>query len=162
MEASWILYAMAEDRTDALIYHLGLTQEENRQKAASSRVVNRFLQKIKETENFKFSSLNGKFKAINACLNWVIASKPDTIYEKEIYRRLNSLLRDDNFPDAIGYLNEKWRIKRNSLCHSLFNSKHGLNIEELKSLNTDAYKAIRVLDNGVKRIKRFGSMKNFI
>ena len=41
LEATWILYAMLEDRLSSLLYHLGVTAEDDRSEVTHSKAIRR-------------------------------------------------------------------------------------------------------------------------
>lgn len=159
LECLWILYAMLEDRTSAFLYYLGFTSDKKRMSATGSKKIKQQVRQIlRMTESnakYKFDTISGKLSRISDVIIWC-KSVDDEIsnYQIAVKQAVGIFLDNEDFINALNYLNDEWRDKRNQLTHSLFNKDPDTVITELKSLIEKGYIAVRVFDNAVAQLKK--------
>ena len=159
LECLWILYSMLEDRTSAFFYYLGFASSKNRNTVTGSKKikvqVRQILNMTDSTAKYKFDTISGKLSRISQIIAWSVAVDDDlTDYQKVIKNIVEVISTNQDFLDALEYLNDEWRDKRNQLMHSLFN-KNPENVSlELKSLVEKGYTAARIIDKAVSQVKR--------
>lgn len=166
LECLWILYAMLEDRTSALLYHLGLTGSKNINSVTETKKIKQEICQIfkidKEKPKYKFSKISDKLSRIYEIITWSKTSCDNTSdYQKVLKKALEKVSDDENIINSVNYLNNEWREKRNQLIHSLFNKSYNAVSDELQSLVESGYIAIRNLDNAVKKVERFKIRNRF-
>ena len=159
LECLWILYSMLEDRTSAFFYYLGFASSKNRNTVTGSKKikvqVRQILNMTDSNAKYKFDTISGKLSRISQIIAWSVAVDDDlTDYQKVIKNIVEVISTNQDFLDALEYLNDEWRDKRNQLMHSLFN-KNPENVSlELKSLVEKGYTATRIIDKAVSQVKR--------
>lgn len=159
LECLWILYSMLEDRTSAFLYYLGFASSKNRNTVTGSKKikvqVRQILNMTDSNAKYKFDTISGKLSRISQIIAWSVAVDDDlTDYQKVIKNIVEVISTNQDFLDALEYLNDEWRDKRNQLMHSLFN-KNPENVSlELKSLVEKGYTAARIIDKAVSQVKR--------
>lgn len=160
LECMWILYAYLEDRTSAFLYYIGFTSQGDRQKVSGREFVKGDIRKVLGLINnnqirYKFNTLSGKLQRINQIVN----CNYDNLDEKDKYLTylkeiVDNIKNKQGFLDALDYLQNHWREKRNELTHALFSKKHLEKYDELLPIIEAGYDNIRVFDNVVKFVKR--------
>lgn len=155
LEAIWILYAMAEDRTSAFLYCIGLVSEDDRSKKTPSQTIRKDWKNIQETVGRKggFNTFAFKLEAIRLLLDWSAHVQPDSSFQKDIRGKLRKIKNQDRLVSSLEYLG-LWKDKRNQLVHALFSKNKEAVEEELTLLAEEGYRAIRVLDEAVRQLKR--------
>ena len=107
------------------------------------------------TAKYKFDTISGKLSRISQIIAWSVAVDDDlTDYQKVIKNIVEVISTNQDFLDALEYLNDEWRDKRNQLMHSLFNKNPGNVSLELKSLVEKGYTAARIIDKAVSQVKK--------
>lgn len=159
LECLWILYSMLEDRTSAFFYYLGFASSKNRNTVTGSKKikvqVRQILNMTDSTAKYKFDTISGKLSRISQIIAWSVAVDDDlTDYQKVIKNIVEVISTNQDFLDALEYLNDEWRDKRNQLMHSLFNKNPGNVSLELKSLVEKGYTAARIIDKAVSQVKK--------
>ena len=94
LEALWIFYALAEDRTSAFLYHIGFTAKLNRNKVCGKRSIKIDVRNICEIENNKricFNTLGGKVSNIRRVVYWVENIEPHGRYQEELHKLLTKI-----------------------------------------------------------------------
>ncbi|MCH5188294.1 MAG: hypothetical protein J1F63_07795 [Oscillospiraceae bacterium] len=159
LECLWILYAVLEDRTSAFLYYLGFTGEENRGSVTGSKKIKSQIRQIcnidENNARYKFDTMSGKLERIGQVIAWSSeATEEVTDYQRSIKNAVEKLVADKEFMYYFEYLNNEWRNKRNQLTHALFNKNPNIVVSELLPLVDDGYKAARVLDGAVTKLKK--------
>lgn len=155
LEALWILYAMAEDRTSAFLYCLGLVSEDDRSKRTPTQAIQKDWKNIQESVGRKggFNTFALKLEAIRLLMDWSLHIQPDSAFQKDICGKLQKLKNQDRLVSSLAYL-DLWKGKRNQLVHALFSKNKEAVEEELTLLAEEGYRAVRVLDEAVRQLKR--------
>lgn len=155
LEALWILYAMAEDRTSAFLYCIGLVSEDDRTEEASTPLIEKEWASIQAAIDRRggFGTFAFKLKAIRLLLDWSAHVQPVSAFQKDIHGKLKKLKDQDRLASSLDYL-DHWRHQRNQRVHHLFSKKADEVEEELSPLAEEGYRAIRVLDEAVRQLKR--------
>lgn len=161
----WIVYAMAEDRTSALLYYLGFTNADRRKVTGTKRIKKdiREIFGIGDNKKYSFDSMRGKVTRIHELMDWSRGSHDGlSEYRAAVQDCVTSVLaEDEKFCRAMDYLSREWIEKRNELVHALFNKKSELAESELEALVEASYAAVRDIDNAVGRLKRKNLRKKF-
>lgn len=165
-ECLWILYAMIEDRTSSFLYHIGFTSNQNRNKVTGTKKVKKEVRNILGIENsksqYRFRNISGKLDRIKFLIKWSVSEHNDlSPFQQELLKALSSIKNIDEINNALKYLDLEWREKRNQLTHVLFNKKPNAVQDELVPLVENGINAVRIIDNYIKRIKRFNIRKKF-
>ena len=79
---------------------------------------------------------------------------PSTNYQNTVKKVVDRFATNQTFLDAVKYLNENWRAKRNLLTHALLLDDSQGVCQQLVPLIEQGYWAIRELDKVVRAIKR--------
>ena len=158
-ECLWILYAMLEDRASAFLYYLGFTKSNDRNSVTGSRKIKSQIRQIFNMTGskvqYKFNNLYGKITRICDVIKWRNSVQDEiTDYQKAVKKAIEGFSKNQDFLDALKYLEDEWRDKRNQLVHALFNKDPQAVILELQPLVEQGYNAVRKLDNAVKQLKR--------
>ncbi|MBQ8428880.1 MAG: hypothetical protein IJX30_02165 [Clostridia bacterium] len=162
LEAMWILYAIIEDRTSAFLYHIGFTQEENRNKVTGRKAIKKDVREILDIttqRSYGFKGLSSKLKNIKTILEWAQNVEPTTPFQEYLKKRL-SQINTEEFWLNINYLDNVWRDKRNMLTHTLFSCKE-ISEEQLVELLNTGFQSIRQFDQSVKVLKKVNIRKKF-
>ena len=159
LECLWILYAMLEDRSSAFLYYLGFTSDKKRMSATGTKKIKKqirqILQMVEKNDKYKFDTISGKLSRMADVIAWSKTVDNDiSDYQAAIKKAVENLSYNEDFIDALTYLNGEWRDKRNQLTHSLFNKDPDSAIAELKLLIEKGYIAVRILDNAVAELKK--------
>ena len=157
-ECLWLTYALLEDRTEALFYHIGFLNK-NRDSAHSNPKIKENIRRLLKIDDkkprYNFNKLFYKLDYINKLITWV---KSDDIlvndYEKELKRVLKKYIVSDEFISAIDYLNTDWRDIRNELTHGLCDKKLDAVSNNLRKLVDNGYNSFKIINNAVSGIKR--------
>lgn len=159
LECLWILYAMIEDRTSAFLFYIGFTGKTKRSSITGSKrikiQIREILEMEKPMEKYKFDTLSGKLQRIGQLMEWSTNKNGGNLldYQKSVRQAIQSVMSDD-FSQALNYLTNEWRDKRNQLTHSLFIKDPATVVSELEPLVEKGYVAARVLDKAVNGIKK--------
>ncbi len=161
-ECLWILYAMLEDRTSAFLYYLGFTSAEKRSSVVGNKKIKMQIRTIfnmtddgAQNIKYKFDTISGKLLRIHQVVVWSGTDTGEiTDYQKVVKKAVAHLKSDKDFLDSLAYLNNEWRDKRNQLIHALFNKDPDTVGAELLPVVEKGYKAVRILDNAISRLKR--------
>lgn len=159
LEATWILYAMLEDRLSSLLYHLGVTAEDNRIKITHSDAIKQQLRVIfemKENEQYKLDEFSAKTKRLRQILSWAVSDDgPFDRYSKSLRKKILSLHDQRKLLSVtLDFLDNHWRLLRNQLMHALMMKNFEGAYSALKELCEDGYSAFRSLDNAVDKIQK--------
>lgn len=166
-ECLWILYATLEDRTSALLYYLGFTSEQSRNRATGSKNTKKRIRVILQLDNkqqFGFNTMSKKLKHIERLLEWAGNNSEDSLqndYDKCIHKAMNKLWSKNKLLPQIVYLNEEWRPKRNQLMHELISKNPTVVSVELEPLIELGYLAMREVDKAVTSTKKLNIRQNF-
>lgn len=164
-ECLWLNYALIEDRTKALFYHIGFLNK-NRDGVHSNPKIKGTIRKLlkfdKEQNRYNFDKLFYKIDYINKLIDWV---KSDEVvndeYEKELKKVLKKYMNNEEFINTINYLNTEWRNIRNELAHGLCNKKIEAVSIELKDLVENGYNSFKIISKAINGIKRNNIRKKF-
>ena len=166
-ECLWILYAILEDRTSALLYHIGFTSKQNRNHVTESKNTKKRIRVILQLDNkqqFGFNTISKKLKHIERLLEWAGNTSEDLLqndYDKCVHKAMNKLWSKNKLLPQIVYLNEEWRLKRNQLMHELI-SKNPTDVSvELEPLIEKGYLAMREIDKAVSSTRKLNVRQNF-
>lgn len=166
-ECLWILYAILEDRTSALLYYLGFTSKQDRNHATGSKNTKKRIRVILQLDNrqqFGFNTMSKKLKHIERLLEWAGNNSEDSLqndYDKCVHKAMNILWSKNKLLPQIVYLNEEWRPKRNQLMHELI-SKNPTDVSvELEPLIEKGYLAMREIDKAVSSTRKLNVRQNF-
>lgn len=159
LEATWILYAMLEDRLSSLLYHLGVTAEDDRSEVTHSKAIRRQLRVIfemKENEKYRLNEFSAKIKWLQKILSWAVsADGPFDRYSKSLRKKILSLPdQRKSLSETLDFLDNHWRLLRNQLMHALMMKNFEGAYSALKELCEDGYSAFRSLDNAVDKIQK--------
>lgn len=158
LECMWILYAMLEDRSSAFFYHLGFTKTTNRNAVTSGpklkKQIRQILDMAPNNNKYGFSHLVSKLTRIIDVVKWSRNAEPSTDYQNAVKKVVDRFATNQTFLDAIKYLNENWRKKRNLFAHALLLYDAQDAYEQLVPLIEHGCLAIRELDKVVSAIKR--------
>lgn len=158
LECLWILYAMLEDRSSAFLYYLGFTKSSNRNSVTTSKKIKPQVRQILNITGsnvkYKFDTISGKLARILDVIEWSqLDIDTPTDYQLTIRKAIVKIQTTTELVNALTYLNDEWRDKRNQLTHSLFNKEPQMVLSELKPLVEKGYIAARVLDKAVRQLK---------
>lgn len=158
-ECLWILYAMLEDRTSAFHYYLGFTSSENRNLVIENKRFRREIRQIfsisENNAKYKFDSFTGKLLRIEELIIWSQKSNDNvSSYQVAVKETILKLVLNEELIEILCYLNCEWRNKRNQLVHALFNKNTENVNQELKVMVEKGYRAVRILDNTVSKLKK--------
>ena len=162
LEAMWILYAILEDRTSAFLYHIGFTQEENRNKVTGRKYIKNDIKKILNIttqRTYGLKGLSSKLKNIKEVVEWSKSAEQTTSFQIYLCKNLAKIDTED-FWENINYLDIVWRDKRNMLTHALFSSKE-VSEDQLLELIDNGFQAIRKLDQTIAILKKGNIRKKF-
>ena len=158
----WILYAILEDRTSAFLYHIGFTQEENRNKVTGRKYIKNDIKKILNIttqRTYGLKGLSSKLKNIKEVVEWSKSAEQTTSFQIYLCKNLAKIDTED-FWENINYLDIVWRDKRNMLTHALFSSKE-VSEDQLLELIDNGFQAIRKLDQTIAILKKGNIRKKF-
>ena len=156
LEALWILYAMAEDRTSAFLYHLGFTNGKVRSKVCKRISEDaRSIFRIEKGRNYGLDSLGGKTRNIMALLEWVQTEtqENESDFKKAVREKFSAFGELSVLRETVSKL-DAWRGKRNELAHGLLTKDYAVVSQHLKTLVEDAHKTVRDFDGAVRKIKK--------
>ena len=158
LECMWILYAILEDRSSAFFYHLGFTKTSNRNAVTSGpklkKQIRQILNMAPNDNNYGFRNIGSKLTRITNVVEWSCNTVPSTNYQNTVKKVVDRFATNQTFLDAVKYLNENWRAKRNLLTHALLLDDSQGVCQQLVPLIEQGYWAIRELDKVVRAIKR--------
>jgi Mg2+ and Co2+ transporter CorA len=155
LEALWILYAMIEDLTTSFFYYIGFVSEKNRSSVAKrvKNDVRDILEMPTGKNKYGLNNISGKLDAIAKVLSWAQTTEKSIGYQGDLKALVTGKVKFQLLYDALKDLDE-WRDIRNELVHALFNKKYDEVEPRLAEMVDRGYKAMRVLDNSIKAIKR--------
>lgn len=162
----WILYAMLEDRTLSLIYYLGFTSENKRTSVTGTKKIKKDIRSIfnmnSSKDKYKFNNLSGKLSRIYNLISWGQSENElESNYLTFIRKSIIKISNNKDFINALNYLTNEWREKRNQLTHALFNKNQNAVFIELPSLLNKGFIAMRAVDKVVSQVKRLKIRKLF-
>ena len=164
-ECLWLNYALIEDRTKALFYHIGFLNKNRDGVHSNSKIkvtIRKLLKINKENCRYNFNKMFYKLDYISKLIEWVKSDEEATSeYEKELKKVLNKYILNDEFINTINYLNTDWRDIRNELAHGLCNKEIEAVSLELKDLVENGYNSFIVINRTVSGIKRNNIRKKF-
>lgn len=166
LECLWILYAMIEDRTSSFLYYIGFTAEKKRTAVTGRKKIKQDIREILEMEQenakYRFDTLSGKLTRIKSVLKWSeIEHDKKSSYQETLTKVLKPIAEIPELNDALTYIDNEWREKRNQLTHSLFNKDPEAVVAELLPLVENGYIAARQIDSAIRLIKKENIRERF-
>ena len=157
-ECLWLTYSLIEDRTKAILYHIGFLNS-NREIVISNKNVKESVIKIleidKEKPKYNFSKLYYRLEHIIKIQQWLeLKNDADNEYEKYLREKITKYFLNEDFKTTIDYLQNEWKDIRNELTHALCDKKVEAVTEKLKELSNMGYECFKILNKTVAAIKK--------
>lgn len=156
-EAMWIVYALLEDRTSALLYYLGCIDGEKRNAATRTKKIKKQLREVfnmDENDKYRFDTFSGKCTRITELCTFAKAGGINmSPYKTDLVKAVEKISSFD-FIDELDYLNNEWRNKRNELIHALLNKNDQAVYLEMEHITKMGFEGFRIIDNAVQKIKK--------
>lgn len=156
-ECLFLTYALIEDRTKALLYHIGFLNN-NREKVQSKKIIKESIIKIlkidREKPRYNFDKLYYRLNHIESIINWIKQEEDENDYEKEIKKVLLKYINNEDFINTINYLKNDWKDIRNELVHGLCNKKIEDASEKLREVVENGYNCFKIINKAVIGIKK--------